>query len=232
MLYFLRYLLLNISQLYMFYKNICSLDMHLRCSVWKSDIQYFIKKNWTIKDLEPQFSKMTGIRENCMHVISMLIHFPSVVLRKMRECGEAWMNSSTCHSWHARAIQDHKHMGDDSPWTRLKCSPCFWLWHKKIVEARSTPLPLKTELQCWKAASTESLLTANSRQLQSLNRHHHHAKTNALTHTQHSCTFQGAPCSLPKYLSFFLPMYIYLFCWSMPIYIHQCRTPPDPTSTL
>lgn len=145
----------------------------------------------------------------------------------MRECGEAWMNSSTCHSWHARAIQDHKHMGDDSLWTRLKCSPCFWPCHKKTVEARSTPLPLKTLLQCWKAVSTESLLTVNSRQLQSLNRQHHHAKTNALSI---HAPFKGLPAPYPNIcLSFFL--YMYLFSWSMPIYIHQCRTPPDLTHT-
>ncbi len=193
------------------------------CSVWKSDIRYFIKKNWTIKNLKSPFSKMTGMRENCMHVISVFILFPSVVLSKMRECGEAWMNSSTCQSWHARAIQDHKHMGDDSLWTHLKCSPCFWPWHKKLW--RRDPLHFHWKQNYSAENSTESLLTVNSRLLQSLNKQHHHAKTNALSI---HAPFKGLPAPYPNiYLPFFL--YMYLFSWSMPIYIHQCRTPPKIT---
>ncbi len=65
----------------------------------------------------------------------------------------------------------------------------------------------------------------NSRLLQSLNKQHHHAKTNALSI---HAPFKGLPAPYPNiYLPFFL--YMYLFSWSMPIYIHQCRTPPKIT---
>lgn len=117
-------------------------------------------------------------------------------------------------------------MGDDSLWTRLKCSPCFWPLHKK-KQRRWDALHFhwkqnysaeKQHLQrvYWQrmAGSYRPSIGNTTMQKQTLL----HKLSIHAPFKRHP-----APCT-NICLSFFL--YMYLFCWSMPIYIHHCRTPP------